>query len=260
MFAEGRDKMRHNHGELVALLAVLALLGCDGGTVSATGDAAGDDVRSQPEADPPEVPDAAPPDLPAMDAPPDRPAMDAAPDRSAMDAAPDAEASVDVADASAMDAAPDVAPTCPDLGDAGAPLGRFVRLGPSLGTPWLYMGMIGLNAGNEACRMMGAHHVCTFEELRAAEGRGDLSMLPEGTTFWANRLTCAVIAGVVYPAGETTCAGYTYMSGDTYDAEYARVMGGRVTWFLDTDPTPFRRNAGTGSCRAEYAVPCCAAP
>lgn len=153
----------------------------------------------------------------------------------------------------------DVPRVCPPV-DAGTVSSHFVRLGPTFSGPWGYMGSTGLAAGNLACRQMGADHVCDFDELQAADARGELAAVPDGTTVWVNRLHCAMLDGVAYDVGASNCAGFTYASGDTYDGEYARVTGGHATFVFDEDPRPFHLSPRGLSCRSERYAPCCSAP
>jgi hypothetical protein len=59
--------------------------------------------------------------------------------------------------------------------------------GKGIDSRWSYAGLTGLQAGEELCHAAGADHVCTLEEIFAADSAGQLDDLPKSLTFWSYR-------------------------------------------------------------------------
>jgi hypothetical protein len=54
---------------------------------------------------------------------------------------------------------------------------------------WSYKGFLGIQAGDQACKDIGADHVCTYREIVDADAKGELNVLPRGLTYWLHRTT-----------------------------------------------------------------------
>jgi cysteine-rich repeat protein len=69
----------------------------------------------------------------------------------------------------------------------------LAKLGIGLLGNWSFAGEVGLVAGDEMCRAIGADHVCNYSEILAADAKGEiligtgLSEEAAGTSFWLHR-------------------------------------------------------------------------
>src|SRR5207248_341201 len=61
--------------------------------------------------------------------------------------------------------------------------------GAGLPSVWSYKGFIGIQAGKALCQDVGADHVCNYEEIAAADSKGELAGIPTNLTYWLHRTT-----------------------------------------------------------------------
>jgi cysteine-rich repeat protein len=61
--------------------------------------------------------------------------------------------------------------------------------GAGLPSAWSYKGFLGVQAGKALCQDVGADHACTYEEVAAADAKGELAALPQDLTYWLHRTT-----------------------------------------------------------------------
>ena len=120
---------------------------------------------------------------------------------------------------------------------------------PGAGIPsvWAYGGQLGITAGNDMCKYIGADHICSYAEVVAADAAGELAGLPADQSFWVHRVTETVqVNGIMSPPGAGgRCNDWTYPTGHIADAEFG-VLGattnppggqliGSVTYVFDQD-------------------------
>jgi hypothetical protein len=151
-----------------------------------------------------------------------------------------------------------------DVGNAEAPN----TAGPGVTPVWAYQGMIGIVAGNNMCKAIGADHVCNYAEVLVAEGRGELAQSFGPTdTFWLHRSDTTVTVGnaSVPPGAGGRCNDWTYPGNALADGEFALMGSGSVTYNFDSN-TCYTSNAGDGCAEAGLAcggvlraIPCCSA-
>jgi len=117
----------------------------------------------------------------------------------------------------------------------------------------------GWMAGDKMCQAIGADHVCTYEEVAAAEAIGE--NLPDGS-YWLHRVNATVMVGGVSspPGGYGRCNDWNYQGGPgVADGEYVEIAGGAFTYYFDED-TEFNVVSQRGfSCHHERAIICCTA-
>ncbi|MEM9193762.1 MAG: hypothetical protein AAGF12_31595 [Myxococcota bacterium] len=170
------------------------------------------------------------------------------------DADVDAASDADVDGPIVRDATVDVDADLPD-GPVPLPPGTFL-LGPELSSGWPFEGEVGLMAGENACRALGADHVCTYRELLGVSS-AQLAGIADGTKIWVHRLAVAVQDGVVYQPHESArCRDWTYLSADRRDGEAATVNAGVLEFDLDEIPE-VEKTGHAASCRDFRHVPCC---
>ncbi len=102
--------------------------------------------------------------------------------------------------------------------------------GTGIGAVWSYGGELGVLAGDEMCAAIGADHVCSWEEVVAAENAGELSTgpnaLPDGKEFWVHRLSELLPrlsdgGATMSPAGVgARCNDWTYPTNHISDGEF----------------------------------------
>jgi len=82
---------------------------------------------------------------------------------------------------------------------------------------------------------VGADHVCTYGELLVAQHAGELSELPEGTTFWLHRVReTVVVNGRESPPGAGgRCNDWRYVTAHISDGEYGAVVQGEIVYHFD---------------------------
>lgn len=95
---------------------------------------------------------------------------------------------------------------------------------------WSYAGELGVQAGDEMCAAIGADHVCSWEEVVAAETAGELSTganaVPDGQEFWVHRINASVPrlsdggATMSPPGYGARCNDWTYPTGHIADGEF----------------------------------------
>ena len=137
----------------------------------------------------------------------------------------------------------------PEL-DAGGPDAREPDAGPvlryagrieSATSVWATLpgagGLVGLEAGNAACRTIGGDHVCEIRELIDAQTAGELAAIPEGATAWMHRTVALSEAGVPSEPGPGgSCNGWTYGGNATADGEYLLfIAAGEFQYLVDDD-------------------------
>lgn len=142
--------------------------------------------------------------------------------------------------------------------------------GPGTPPVWSYEGQIGLDAGNDVCKDIGLHHVCSHEEMERASALGHLSGVPDGQKFWLYRLTEVTVGFTTYLPGPqgTTCNLWTGEGAHAFDGEWGVVNGGVIS-YLSLDPNPCLSFNGDGCAQAgeitcwdglggpRRAIPCC---
>jgi hypothetical protein len=163
----------------------------------------------------------------------------------AMDAAADAASTSDAARSMDAVALPDAAPPMPDAQAPDAdPLAGHVYVAARFdgaSSVWATlpgaMGRLGLEAGHAQCVFLGADHVCDYVELRAAEAKGELASIPQGTTAWVQRTTPEIVNGAESPPGPGgNCNDWTFAGNHVSDGEYVSFDAeGVPTWHLDGD-------------------------
>ncbi len=62
-----------------------------------------------------------------------------------------------------------------------------VMQGVGLTLPFNYKGFLGAQAGKALCQDVGADHMCTYDEVLAADAKGELAALPTNLTYWLHR-------------------------------------------------------------------------
>src|SRR5262249_16038938 len=132
---------------------------------------------------------------------------------------------------------------------------------------WVSGGLTSFAAGDDMCvkTNMGADHVCEYQEVLAAQANGELKAIPQGTTAWVNRLTPAMVNGMMSAPGPGgRCNVWTYGTNHISDGEYISFdQVGVPTFHLHND-TVFIMNdtthqqPGVLQCGGESrAVLCC---
>lgn len=108
---------------------------------------------------------------------------------------------------------------------------------PNVGPVWEANGLSGLDAGDAMCKGIGASHVCDYEEVLAAQVRGELAAIPAGTTAWIHRTTDAIVGEKVSkPGAGGRCNDWKYATNHIADGEYADFQAAGVpTYNLDPD-------------------------
>jgi len=123
---------------------------------------------------------------------------------------------------------------------------------PGSGIPsvWSYGGEKGIQAGIDMCQAVGADHVCTYAEVLAADAKGELAGIAQGTEFWVHRVTTPVSklggqAGMSMPGPGARCNDWEYPTNHISDGEFGVVdtgLGldnateiGNLTIFVDND-------------------------
>jgi len=84
-------------------------------------------------------------------------------------------------------------------------------------------GLTGLDAGNNACKSIGADHVCDHDEVMAAYMNMEtkISMIPAMTTAWMQRTTPVTVGGQTYAPGPGgRCNDWKYGTNHISDGEY----------------------------------------
>lgn len=121
----------------------------------------------------------------------------------------------------------------------GSPIyaGRFQDAPGNWGTLSVADGFIGFEAGNTACKSIGADHVCAYTEVLAAQSQGDFSSISQGTTAWLHRTTYEMVNGVDSPPGAGgRCNDWTADTSHVADGEYVSFdQAGVPTFHLDDD-------------------------
>ncbi len=59
--------------------------------------------------------------------------------------------------------------------------------GGGIPSGWSYAGFQGLKAGQALCQAVGADHVCTYDEVVAADAKMELAGIPNNLTYWLHR-------------------------------------------------------------------------
>ncbi len=138
---------------------------------------------------------------------------------------------------------------------------------PGLGVSaaWQFGRFLGTPAGNAMCKVVGGHHACSYEEVRAAEQAGELAGLAN-QTFWVSRMSEVVtVDGTTSPPGPGgRCNDWTHADGcHGLDGEYGVIAGGAVSYVFDPD-TAFdggvTNHANGIGCLASRNILCCHAP
>lgn len=126
--------------------------------------------------------------------------------------------------------------------------------GNGVGSPWSYTGMFGVAAGNAMCAAIGADHVCTYEEVAAADGRGELASIPVAATFWIHRVSASVIVDETLspPGPGGRCNDWTAGTDHLVDGEYAEKQEGTITYYFDADTF----YDGVSTSHAQPGLPC----
>jgi hypothetical protein len=112
----------------------------------------------------------------------------------------------------------------------------FVGLTPDSGAVWTSGAVTGFDAGTALCQGLGAEHVCDYEELLVAEGKGELASLTMGQTVWVHRTTSAMVDDELSPPGTGgRCVNWTSAADDFADGEFFEVTGDGIVFHLDPD-------------------------
>jgi hypothetical protein len=103
-------------------------------------------------------------------------------------------------------------------GFTGGTIGRWEAPGEEPGRP----------SGVAMCQQVAAGtHTCDYNELLAADARGDFDGAPIDATLYVDRTTPVEVRGVTVGVSHvTTCDGYHYPTSDRQWGEYAVVEGG----------------------------------
>lgn len=79
----------------------------------------------------------------------------------------------------------------------------LVAFTEATGGRWIWPGQEpGMASGDAACQALGADHVCSYEDLMAAEDAGDLRRAPANISLW--------LFEEGLPTREASCANFTY--------------------------------------------------
>ncbi len=122
-----------------------------------------------------------------------------------------------------------------DAGCAGKPIYKSLASVTPVNAMWTYMGTIGMPAGTANCVAAGANRVCEYEDLVAASARGELGILPNGTTFWVHRTT-TVGAATAGPGAR--CNNWTYNTNDIAQGEFGTISAGAAIFDLAPSGAP----------------------
>lgn len=134
---------------------------------------------------------------------------------------------------------------CPE--DCGEPIGTtgdpcadaptFFGVIAGIGSRWEHAGFIGFAAGDAMCVDLGADHACDYEEVQMADAKGELDMVPVGTTAWIHRTVDANLpgGGVSSPGLGGRCVDWTYTTNHLSDGEYIEFTVVGPEYHLDDD-------------------------
>ena len=106
---------------------------------------------------------------------------------------------------------------------------------------WAFGGQIGIHAGNDMCRAIGADHVCSYTELLLAQSKGELAdfgdLTGTATTsggIWLHRLTPVEVGGSIYqPGAGGRCNDWTFPGNHIADGEFAELIDGELVFHFD---------------------------
>ncbi len=176
------------------------------------------------------------------------------------------DAAVAVADGAAEDAAAPVSDANADAAVDATPAPCFVgevtkndpptSAGPGLTSVWSYQGQLGIIAGDNLCKAIGADHVCTYTEVLEADQRGELAQtFGETDTFWLHRVSSITVDSTVIAAGAGgRCNDWTYPGNQLADGEFGEMGSGGVVGYNFDSNACYTTNAGDGC--AEAGIPC----
>ncbi len=87
------------------------------------------------------------------------------------------------------------------------------------------------------CQELGADHVCDYEEIVLAEGKGELAAVVAGTTAWLHRTVDANAPGgaVSAPGLGGRCVDWTYATNHLSDGEYVEFTPAGPQYVIDGD-------------------------
>jgi hypothetical protein len=138
---------------------------------------------------------------------------------------------------------------------------------------WDSMGLIGFDAGVEMCRaaaqtagVVGYENVtvCEYQQMLAADERGEFAEFTAGEEAWINRTTTAMVSEMESaPGAGGNCNGFTCWCDHLADGEIAVFGDGTVadyqldndTYFDGIDTTHHR--PGVLPCNGERYILCC---
>ncbi|MSP26017.1 MAG: DUF4215 domain-containing protein [Myxococcales bacterium] len=96
--------------------------------------------------------------------------------------------------------------------------------GMGFAVPWSFNSKLGFQGGQEMCKAIGADHVCTYAEIVAADGKGELANLDLNLTYWLHRTTPVTDGGVTFlPGAGARCNEWTYPTDHISDGEWFQV-------------------------------------
>lgn len=117
---------------------------------------------------------------------------------------------------------------------------------------WAFQGQIGVAAGNNMCRAIGADHVCSYDEIVLAKSKGELDNLYNelplnNKSLWIHRLTPVTVGSETYaPGAGARCNDWTFPGNHIADGEYATVSpDGTITYRFDSNSC-YTGNAADG--------------
>src|SRR5205085_11408726 len=93
-------------------------------------------------------------------------------------------------------------------------------------------------AGDDLCNLnvLAGSHMCTYSELVHVQQAGDLSAVPDATTFWLQRDITVDVSAIPSPPGPGgNCNNWTFNGNHLADGEYVTFVGGVPTYHFDAD-------------------------
>jgi hypothetical protein len=75
--------------------------------------------------------------------------------------------------------------------------------GNGIEVAWSYKGYLGMQAAKALCQDVGADHVCRYDEIVAADAKGELAGIPTNLTYWLHRTTN--VPDYLQDNGKKTC-------------------------------------------------------
>lgn len=123
------------------------------------------------------------------------------------------------------------------------------------GSVWSADSLKGLDAGEKLCSDVAfGSHVCTYDEVVIAEGKGELATIPDGTA-WLHRTSPVMVMGNMTEANPgARCNNWEYGTDHLADGEFITFAAGVPTYSFD--PTPGLNPNGTAPQNATPGLPC----